>query len=181
MYVMYIHPQVEYDRRRASPAMRLLDEALSALGEPGEPGETGRLAAAAARMRQAFTGGALPGVDIFAAAAALAAGPAAAAEEMSVERVALVDFLGEAGALLRDVTAQQEAVAKALAQFDAEVAAAAASQPALLETPAAKEQIARMAAARAASAGRAGAARQLADLLRVAQAMAGEDPGQWAQ
>jgi len=87
---------------------------------------------------------------------------------------------GEAGALLRDVTAQQEAVAKALAQFDAEVAAAAASQPALLETPAAREQIARMAAARAASAGRAGAARQLADLLRVAQAMAGEDPGQWA-
>lgn len=64
--------KIVYQRLQASPAMRLLDDVLDILGDDMDPQvyEQQRMEAMA-RMRDAFTGG-TSGVDIFAAAAALA-------------------------------------------------------------------------------------------------------------
>ena len=106
--------KLQYQRNAASPSMRLLDDVLEILGDPAsiddggdpfasaKPGEHSRSVAGAhmkrrneamSRMQSAFTGGAPAGIDIFAAAAALAEAGPLAAEELSVEYVRIHDFL----------------------------------------------------------------------------------------
>jgi hypothetical protein len=173
-------PQVELQRKEASRAQRLLDEVLDVMGDAMDSAgaeKEQRRQEAAARLRQAFTGGAPPeppgealrcaglglrlaplwgdagwgplagartprsarsqplqrrlrlpmqppspkppappaaragqeaGVDIFAAAAALAAGQSLAPEDLASEQVPAVEFLAEATELLGSVKQQQQ-------------------------------------------------------------------------
>lgn len=130
---MYRTLKLVHQRNEASPSMRLLDEVLDILGEaaamlgnkndnPFSPSSSQpeaysksvaeayheRRRDAAARMRSAFTGGAAAGIDIFAAAAALAEAGPLAAEELSVEYVRLHEFLGETTELLEQAKEQQQ-------------------------------------------------------------------------
>lgn len=70
-------------RAAATPAERLLDEVLDMMGDDadfGAPTYEMKRAQVAARLREAFTGGAGPGLDIFAAAAALVRRPGLVAQ-----------------------------------------------------------------------------------------------------
>ncbi|KAF8057922.1 SRC2 [Scenedesmus sp. PABB004] len=167
---------VEAQRAAASPAMRLLDEVLELLGDdPALPGAQQRGADVVARLRSAFTGGAADGVDVFAAAAALAADGALAAEALAVEYVPQAAFLAEGMELLQGAKEEMQALASAVGQAQQEIQQARSADASLLETPAAQQHIAQVAAADAALQRRRAAVAQLAYVLELAQDLDGAE------
>ena len=152
--------KLAYQRNEATPAMRLLDDVLDILGDASGKSDDDPFAAvtaaasasvggeranvagvylqrrneAASRMQSAFTGGAPAGIDIFAAAAALAEAGALAAEELSVEYVRLYDFLGETSELLEQARQQQQELGEAIERTQKEVEYVEKRQPGLLAT-----------------------------------------------
>ncbi|KAF6254266.1 hypothetical protein COO60DRAFT_1542332 [Scenedesmus sp. NREL 46B-D3] len=117
---LYDTLQLEQQRAQATPALRLLDEVLDLLGDdPYLPGSKQRGEAAVQRLRSAFTGGVAEDVDIFAAAAALAADKALAAEALSVEYVPQASFLSEGMELLQQAKDEMAALAAAVSQAQA--------------------------------------------------------------
>ncbi|KAI8475340.1 MAG: hypothetical protein J3K34DRAFT_61146 [Monoraphidium minutum] len=158
----------ERARAAASPAMRLLDDVLEALGDDTDaPDYPERRRRAAGVMRDAFTGGALP-VDVFTAAAALAQDGPLAAEALSIEAVQPIAFLAEASELLEESKRQLRDGQEAVSRFQAELAWAQQHRPELLEAPDVKKRIRAMQQAEAQLDPRAEAVGQLEDVLKIA-------------
>ena len=177
--------------------MRLLDDVLDILSSPDDglalgasPGADGagpgagtsapdypeRRRRAAARLRDAFSGGALP-VDVFTAAAALAEGGAAAAEALAIEAVSPAAFLAEASELLAEAKRQQQEAREAVARFQSELQWARANKPAALEAPEAKQRVAAAARLEAQLDARQPALDQLEDAVKIAAGVAAAGPG----
>ncbi|GLC35758.1 hypothetical protein PLESTM_000362700 [Pleodorina starrii] len=111
-----------YERRNSSAAERLLDDVLGILADEAlQPDPDRRRGEAAARLRNAFTGGMLD-VDVFTAAAALAEGRQAAAEALAGETVSLESFKAEAMGLLGHAKRVQQQTIASLETIEAEVA-----------------------------------------------------------
>ncbi|WIA21341.1 hypothetical protein OEZ85_000568 [Tetradesmus obliquus] len=167
---------LEQQRAQATPALRLLDEALDLLGDdPYMPGAKQRGEAVVQRLRAAFTGGVAEDVDIFAAAAALASDKALAAEALSVEYVPQASFLSEGMELLQGAKDEMAALAAAVSQAQTELQQVRNSQPQLLRSPEAQQHIAQVAAADEALRRRKTAVGQLAYILDIAQDLDGAE------
>ncbi|GIL72661.1 hypothetical protein Vretimale_4365 [Volvox reticuliferus] len=122
-----------YERRTSSAAERLLDDVLGILGDLQlQPDAERRRGEAAARLRNAFTGGMLD-VDVFTAAAALADGRQAAAEALAGEQVSLETFKAEAMGLLDHAKRVQQETEANLKTIEAEVARLRREEPNTLE------------------------------------------------
>ncbi|GIL43318.1 hypothetical protein Vafri_1103 [Volvox africanus] len=122
-----------YERRTSSAAERLLDDVLGILGDVQlQPDTERRRGEAAARLRNAFTGGMLD-VDVFTAAAALAEGRQAAAEALAGEQVSLETFKAEAMGLLDHAKRVQQKTEANLETIEAEVARLRKEEPNTLE------------------------------------------------
>ncbi|GLI68839.1 hypothetical protein VaNZ11_013382 [Volvox africanus] len=123
-----------YERRTSSAAERLLDDVLGILGDVQlQPDIERRRGEAAARLRNAFTGGMLD-VDVFTAAAALAEGRQAAAEALAGEQVSLETFKTEAMGLLDHAKRVQQKTEANLETIEAEVARLRKEEPNTLES-----------------------------------------------
>eukprot|EP00200_Dunaliella_tertiolecta_P002185 CAMPEP_0202348920 /NCGR_PEP_ID=MMETSP1126-20121109/6631_1 /ASSEMBLY_ACC=CAM_ASM_000457 /TAXON_ID=3047 /ORGANISM="Dunaliella tertiolecta, Strain CCMP1320" /LENGTH=376 /DNA_ID=CAMNT_0048940651 /DNA_START=235 /DNA_END=1365 /DNA_ORIENTATION=+ len=159
-----------YQRSTSTPALRLLDDVLFILGDDlGAETYSSRRIEAMGRMREAFIGGVNPGVDIFAAAAALAEGGPLAAAELSTEPVAVVDFLAEATSLLSDATQQQHELMASIERAQQEVQYLQKRQPQALQTPKAQAQLQQVRLAQQAHAARATSLSQLQDVVLLAR------------
>ncbi|EFJ47108.1 hypothetical protein VOLCADRAFT_92221 [Volvox carteri f. nagariensis] len=122
-----------YERRTSSPAERLLDDVLGILGDVElQPEQERRRGEAAARLRNAFTGGMLD-VDVFTAAEALAEGRQAAAEALAGEQVSLESFKAEAMGLLDHARRVQQDTTSSLETIEMEVARLRSDEPVTLE------------------------------------------------
>eukprot|EP00877_Chromochloris_zofingiensis_P008024 jgi/Chrzof1/3475/Cz12g26270.t1_PAC[v5.2] len=169
---MYDIVRVQYERSQASPAMRLLDDVMDILGDDSSALDYGqRRADASNRMRDAFTGGASQQIDIFAAAAALAADGAKAAEALCVEAVSPVAFLAETAQLQAQAKLQQQELQQMLQDFRAELKWVQDNKPDMLQQQQVQQRISQMQAAEQLLTQRTAAIIQLDDVMKIASSI----------